>query len=79
MSGKILDADDVDHHDKHDGDHNGEALVGMKREELEERKRYFFQTIKTKNWGKLAINLAVASVFIAYFVQLVVYHNYFKS
>jgi hypothetical protein len=52
---------------------------GMKKEELEERKKYFFQTIKTKNWGKIALNLLVATIFMAYFIQSVVQNNYFKD
>ncbi|TNV87853.1 hypothetical protein FGO68_gene5771 [Halteria grandinella] len=51
----------------------------IKNEELEERKRYFFLTIKTQNWGKLGINLFVAALFIAYFVQVISYHTYFQN
>ncbi len=42
-------------------------------DELEERKTYFFRTIKSKNWGKLIMNMIVAVIFIAYFIQIYVY------
>jgi hypothetical protein len=51
----------------------------MSNDEVEERKRFFFKTIKTKNWGKIIGSIIVGVIFTAYFVQIYVYHNYFES
>ena len=51
----------------------------MSNDEVEERKRFFFKTIKTKNWGKIIGSIFVGVIFTAYFIQIYVYHNYFES
>lgn len=51
----------------------------MTYEELEERKRFFFETIKTKNWGLIIANLVLGLIFAAYFIQVYLYLDYFKS
>lgn len=40
----------------------------MEQAEFEERKKNFYLTIKTQNWGKIMINMVVASLFLAYFI-----------
>ena len=47
--------------------------------EIEERKKFFFKTIKSKNWGKILFNIIVGFIFSAYFIQLFVYNSYFTS
>ena len=51
----------------------------MSNDEVEERKKFFFKTIKTKNWGKIIGSIIVAVIFTAYFIQFYIYHNYFES
>ena len=45
--------------------------------ELEDRKKFFFKTLKNKNWGKIIVNLIFGVVFTLYFAQVHIYHNYF--
>lgn len=40
----------------------------MNHEELEERKKLFFKTIKTKNWFSVISNIAIGFIFVGYFV-----------
>ncbi len=51
----------------------------MSNDEVEERKKFFFKTIKTKNWGKIIGSLIVGVIFTAYFIQIYIYHRYFES
>ena len=53
--------------------------IEMNNDEVEERKKLFFKTIKTKNWGKIFGSIIVGIIFIAYFVQIYVYHNVFEE
>jgi hypothetical protein len=46
----------------------------MNREEVEERKKNFFRTIKSSNWGTVIVNGIVGLVFIGYFIQLSLLH-----
>ena len=47
--------------------------------ELEDRKKFFFKTLKNKNWGKIIVNLILGVLFTLYFAQVLIYHNYFVS
>lgn len=40
----------------------------MTNDEVEERKKLFFKTIKTKNWGKIIGSIIVGLIFTAYFI-----------
>lgn len=42
--------------------------LDMNNDEVEERKKLFFKTIKTKNWGKIIGSVIVGVVFIVYFI-----------
>lgn len=55
------------------------SSTALKNEDLEARRRFFFQTIKSKNWGKILINLIIGALFSAYFIQLFAYHKSFKT
>ena len=46
----------------------------MNREEIEERKKNFFRTIKSSNWGTVIVNGIRGLVFIGYFIQLSLLH-----
>jgi len=40
----------------------------MTNDEVEERKKLFFKTIKTKNWGKIIGSIIVGLIFSAYLI-----------
>jgi len=42
--------------------------IDMTNDEVEERKKFFFKTIKTKNWGKIIGSIIVGLIFAAYFI-----------
>jgi hypothetical protein len=60
-------------------DMKNENANEMSNFEVEERKKFFFKSIKTKNWGKIIGSIIVGAIFTAYFIQIYVYHNYFES
>ncbi len=53
--------------------------LDMNSDEVEERKKLFFQTIKTKNWGKIIGSVIVGIIFSVYFIQIYIYHNIFED
>lgn len=44
------------------------GVLDMSNDELEERKKQFYKTIQSKNWGKILVSSIVGIVFTAYFV-----------
>ena len=40
----------------------------IQSDEIEERKKFFFKTVKKSNWGKIIINLVCGLVFLGYFI-----------
>ncbi len=55
------------------------GIMDMSNDEVEERKKQFYQTIQSKNWGKIMFSSIVGVIFTAYFVQLYVYNESFIS
>jgi hypothetical protein len=54
---------------------NGE----MNNEEIEERKKNFFKTIKNKSAWSIIVNIIVGLIFSVYFVQVTFMHNRFET
>ena len=50
----------------------------MNLEEIEERKKNFFKTIKNKSGWSIMVNLIVGLIFSVYFVQMNIMHNRFE-
>ena len=51
----------------------------MSNDEVEERKKQFYKTIKSKNWGKIVFSSVIGIIFTAYFLQLYVYNQSFEK
>jgi hypothetical protein len=51
----------------------------MSIDEIELRKKSFRDTIKTENWQKIMTSLIAGSLFIAYFVFVLIEQNIFES
>ena len=51
----------------------------MSFEEIEERKKNFFRTIKNKSGWSILANLIVGLIFSAYFIQMNLMHNRFET
>ena len=47
----------------------------MSKEEVEDRKKNFFRTIKTSNWGTVISNGIIGIIFIGYFLQMSLLHT----
>jgi hypothetical protein len=45
-------------------------MRNLSQEELDERKNLFFQTIKTKNWTQIAVNVVIGLIFVGYFLEV---------
>ncbi len=55
------------------------GVFDMTNDEVEERKKQFYKTIQSKNWGKILISSVVGIIFASYFVQLYVSNEIFVS
>jgi hypothetical protein len=51
----------------------------MSLDEIELRKKSFRETIKSENFQKIITSVIAGSIFIAYFVSALIYHNSFES
>ena len=52
--------------------------MDMSNDEVEERKKQFYKTIKSKNWGKIVFSSVIGIIFTAYFLQLYAYNQSFE-
>ena len=55
--------------------HDKKLAGEMSKEEVEDRKKNFFRTIKTRNWGTVMSNGVIGVIFIGYFLQMSLLHS----
>lgn len=51
----------------------------MSLDEIEMRKKSFRDTIKAENFQKISLSVIVGSLFMAYFVSVLILHNVFET